>query len=121
MRFPRAATEQLLEERPELTRRLCNMALRNLTCAQTRMLTLGRMTACERVASFLLELAERRDTYRSLEIPMSRNDIADYLGLTIETVCRVLSALKRDSLIAVPTPHHIELRDRDALEAMSEA
>jgi CRP/FNR family transcriptional regulator, nitrogen fixation regulation protein len=121
MRFTRAATEQLIYERPELARRLCNMTLRNLAHAQTRLLLLGRMTAAERVASFLLELSERRDVRRVLDVPMSRNDIADYLGLTIETVCRVLTALKRDGAIAIPTPHRIEICDRDALEAVIEA
>jgi CRP/FNR family nitrogen fixation transcriptional regulator len=120
MRFPRPATERLIDERPELARRICNMTLRNLAHAQTRLLLLGRMTASERVASFLLELADRRDARRALDVPMSRNDIADYLGLTIETVCRVLSALKRAGAIAIPSPHRIELRDRDALEAVVE-
>jgi len=120
MRFNRAATERLIDERPELARRMCNMTLRNLAHAQTRLLQLGRMTAPERVASFLIELADRRDARRALDIPMSRNDIADYLGLTIETVCRVLSAMKRDGAIAIPNPHRIELCDRDALEAMVE-
>lgn len=117
MRFPRAATERLIDERPELARRMCTMTLRNLAHAQTRMLLLGRMTASERVASFLLELAERRDVRRILDVPMSRGDIADYLGLTIETVCRVLSALKRNGAIAIPNPHRIELYDRGVLEA----
>jgi CRP/FNR family nitrogen fixation transcriptional regulator len=117
MRFPRAATERLIDERPELARRMCNMTLRSLAHAQTRMLLLGRMTAVERVASFLLELADQRDVRRVLEMPMSRNDIADYLGLTIETVCRVLSAFKRDHAIAIPNPQRIEICDRDALEA----
>jgi len=120
MRFSRAATERLIDERPELARRLCNMTLRNLAHAQTRMLLLGRMTASERVASFLLDLAERRDACRVLDVPMSRNDIADYLGLTIETVCRVLSAFKRDVIIACPNPHRIEICDREALEALIE-
>jgi len=118
MRFPRAATQRLIEEKPEFARHMCNMTLRSLAHAQTRMLLLGRMTASERVASFLLELAERRDVRRVIEVPMSRNDIADYLGLTIETVCRVLSGLKRDGAIATPSPHQIELCDRDALEAV---
>lgn len=118
MRFTRAATARLIDERPELARRLCSMTLRNLAHAQTRLLLLGRMTAPERVASFLLELAERRDVRRVLDVPMSRNDIADYLGLTIETVCRVLSAMKRDGAIAIPHPHRIEIRDRDALAAV---
>jgi CRP/FNR family nitrogen fixation transcriptional regulator len=121
MRFTRAATERLIDERPELARRMCNMTLRNLAHAQTRLLLLGRMTAPERVVSFLLELAERRDVRRVLDVPMTRSDIADYLGLTIETVCRVLSALKRESVIAIPTPQRIEILDWDALEAMIEA
>ena len=120
MRFSRAATERLIDERPELARRMCNMTLRSLAHAQTRLLLLGRMTAPERVASFLIELAERRDVQRTLDVPMSRNDIADYLGLTIETVCRVLSAMKRDGAITIPHPHRIEICDRDALEYLIE-
>ena len=121
MRFPRAATERLIDKRPELSRRLCDMTLRDLAHAQTRMLLLGRMTASERVANFLLELAERRDAHRVVDVPMSRTDIADYLGLTIETVCRVLSVLKRGGAIAIPDTHRIELCDRGALEAVGEA
>lgn len=120
MRFPRAATDRLIDQRPELSRRLCNMTMRNLAHAQTRMLLLGRMTAPERVASFLVEFAERRDVRRILDVPMSRLDIADYLGLTIETVCRILSGFKRDGLIAIPNPHRIELLDRQTLETVSE-
>jgi CRP/FNR family nitrogen fixation transcriptional regulator len=84
------------------------------------MLMLGRMSASERVATFLLDMFERRDAIRALDLPMSRNDIADYLGLTIETVCRVMSAFKRDGVIGIPTSHRIELRDRAALAAIGE-
>ena len=52
---------------------------------------------------------------------MPRTDIADYLGLTIETVCRILSLFKREGVIAIPSPHRIELLDREALEALGEA
>ena len=121
MRYPRRATERVIDDNPQLARHLCDMTLRDLAHAQTRMLLLGRMTAPERVASFLLEMSERRDTRRVVDLPMSRNDIADYLGLTIETVCRVLSAFKRAGAIAIPTPHRIELRDRSALEAVGDA
>jgi CRP/FNR family nitrogen fixation transcriptional regulator len=121
MRFARRATERLIDENPQLARGLCTMTLRDLAHAQTRMLLLGRMTAAERVASFLLEISERRDTRRALDLPMSRIDIADYLGLTIETVCRVLSLFKRDGMIAIPNPHRIELCDRAMLEAVGEA
>ncbi len=120
MRYPRRPTERLLDEHPHLTYRLYDMTLRDLAHAQTRMLLLGRMTAAERVASFLLELAERREARRVLDLPMSRNDIADYLGLTIETVCRVLSFFKKDGVIAIPSPHRIELCDRAALAALAE-
>ncbi len=121
IRYPRQATEQMLDEVPQLARRLREIALRDLTNAQGRMLLLGRMTAAERVATFLLDIFERRDAVRALDLPMSRNDIADYLGLTIETVCRVLSAFKREGAIAIPNPHRIELLDRAALAAIGDA
>jgi CRP/FNR family nitrogen fixation transcriptional regulator len=79
------------------------------------------MTASERLASFLLEVAERRDTPRAVDLPMSRYDIADYLGLTMETVCRAFSAFKHDAVIALPTPQRVELRDRETLESLCEA
>ena len=121
MRFPKDATERLVAARPELAMRLCNLTLRNLSHAQTRMMLLGRMTVVERVASFLLELAERRDVRRFLDLPMTRTDIGDYLGLTTETVCRALTTFKRDGVIAIPSTHRIEICDREALEALTEA
>ena len=120
MRFERKATERLMDQNAAVARILRDTVLRDLTNAHGRTLLLGRMTALERVAIFLLEMFERRDRTKTLDLPMSRNDIADYLGLTIETVCRTLSAFKRDGVIAIPTPHRIELLDRDALEAVSE-
>jgi CRP/FNR family transcriptional regulator, nitrogen fixation regulation protein len=121
MRYPRRATERLIDESPSLARGLRDMTLRDLANAQVRMLMLGRMSAPERVATFLLDMFERRDASQVLDLPMSRNDIADYLGLTIETVCRVMSAFKRDGTIGIPTPHRIVLRDRAALAALREA
>jgi CRP/FNR family nitrogen fixation transcriptional regulator len=120
IRYPQRAADRLIDENPRLARRLCEKTLNDLAHAQSRMLLLSRMTASERVASFLLELAERRDSPRALDIPMSRYDIADYLGLTMETVCRTLSAFKREGMIALPTPQRIELRDREALEALGD-
>ena len=81
--------------------------LRDLTNAHGRTLLLGRMTAPERIAAFLLEMFDRRERTKSIDLPMSRIDIADYLGLTVETVCRTLSTLKRDGVIAVPNPRII--------------
>jgi CRP/FNR family nitrogen fixation transcriptional regulator len=120
MRYQRRATEQLVDRNRALARVLRDTVLRELTAAQRRALLLARMTAPERIATFLLEMCERRDRTKFIDLPMSRNDIADYLGLTIETVCRILSALKRAGAIAIACPHRIELLDRAALEAMSE-
>ena len=120
MRYQRRATEQLVDRNPALARMLRDTVLRELTAAHGRAFLLARMTAPERVAAFLLEMRERRDRTKFVDLPMSRNDIADYLGLTIETVCRTLSAFKRAGAIAIASPHRIELLDRSALEAMSE-
>jgi CRP/FNR family nitrogen fixation transcriptional regulator len=120
MRFRRNATEQLTDHNVALARLMRDTMLRHLANAHGRTLLLGRMTAPERVAAFLLEMVERRDRTKVLDLPMSRNDIADYLGLTIETVCRVLSSFKREGVIAIPNPHRIELRDREALKAAVE-
>jgi CRP/FNR family nitrogen fixation transcriptional regulator len=121
MRFQRKATESLIDHNSAVARQFCETMLRDLANAHGRTLLLGRMTAPERVATFLLEMFERRNRSKTLDLPMSRNDIADYLGLTIETVCRTLSGFKRDGIIAIPNPHRIELLDRDALEAVGEA
>jgi CRP/FNR family nitrogen fixation transcriptional regulator len=119
VRYPRPATERLIDDNPAVARFLRDMTLKSLAAAQSRLALLGRMTACERVASFLVELSERSDDERHVELPMCRCDIADYLGLTIETVCRVLSDLKRRGVIAISS-HSITLLDRFALEVISE-
>ena len=85
MRYPHGAADRLIDETPRLAREMYDRTLRELTQTQTHTLVLSRMTASERLASFLLELAERRDMPRALDLPMSRYDIADYLGLTMET------------------------------------
>jgi CRP/FNR family transcriptional regulator, nitrogen fixation regulation protein len=121
MRFQRTATERLIEQNSVLARLLRDTMLRDLANAHGRTVLLGRMTAPERVAAFLIEMLERRDRTKALDLPMARNDIADYLGLTVETVCRTLSAFKRDGVIAIPSPHRIELLDRHALRSIGEA
>jgi len=115
------AADRLIDETPRLAREMYNRTLRELRQTQTHTLVLSRMTASERLASFLLEIAERRDTPRAAHLPMSRYDIADYLGLTMETVCRTFTAFRRDGIIVLPTPQRVELRDREALETMCEA
>jgi CRP-like cAMP-binding protein len=119
LRLPHAATERLIERNPAFARHLRDEMLKSLEAAQHRLFLLGRMTACERVAAFLLELSERGAGGR-VDLPMSRCDIADHLGLTVETVCRVLSDFKRRRLIAAPDAHRLELLDRAALAAIAE-
>jgi CRP/FNR family transcriptional regulator, nitrogen fixation regulation protein len=75
--------------------------MRSLERAQDHMLLLGRKSAMEKIAAFLLDLGERYGDHH-LELPMSRTDIADYLGLTIETVSRSLTQLERQHVIEVP-------------------
>jgi CRP/FNR family nitrogen fixation transcriptional regulator len=87
--------------------------------AEGHMLLLGRKTAEERVASFLLEMSERIHNASMVELPMSRQDIADYLGLTIETVSRTFTQLESKATIELPTSRRIALRNRSALQRLN--
>ena len=79
------------------------------------MLVLGRKSACERLAWFLMDVAQRIPASDRVELPMSRQDIADFLGLTIETVSRTMSQLQDDRVIALPSCRQVVLRDRETL------
>ena len=122
-RFPRRKFEALLEELPKLGQRLLVMASHELSAAQDRMMLLGRRTARERVVSFVLMLsqaAERRGQRNNpVVLPMPRGDIADYLGLTIETVSRTLTHLKVEKLIKLPSDDRIELLQRAELREIT--
>jgi CRP/FNR family transcriptional regulator, nitrogen fixation regulation protein len=119
-RYPRRAVDALAENNVGLARRLRDLTSVSLRMANTRCVLLGRKTASERIATFLLEMAERlpRARARILELPMSRTDMADHLGLTIETVCRVLAHLRRDGTIAIQRGS-IEIRDSVSLQQMA--
>jgi CRP-like cAMP-binding protein len=119
LRFPRARIERLEREEQDIRLSLMQMLRRDLLSAQNHLLMLGRQTAKERVASFLLLMAERRHQGNTINVPKSRQDIADYLGLTIETVCRALSELKRQRVIAIPNRHQIVVRNTQILETMA--
>jgi CRP/FNR family nitrogen fixation transcriptional regulator len=95
--------------------KLLNIALRGLARTQEHLLLLGRMSANERMVSFLLDLMERQDADDVVMLPMQRNDIADYLGMTFETVSRVLRGLRDKGLIHVPSVDRVEILDSDAL------
>lgn len=122
-RFPRAQFERLLDEFPRLERRLLTIASNELAAAQDQMILLGRKTAQERIASFLLDLASRdnsgvlQEEFLSLE--MTRRDIADYLGLTTETVSRVFTALRHRGCIALEGANRVQLLDIEALEELA--
>jgi CRP/FNR family transcriptional regulator len=129
-RFSRSKLRLLLEDFPALERRLLDAASNELVAAQEQMLLLGRKTARERLASFLVARAEGQSLRplncahhggraSNVHLPMTRNDIADYLGLTIETVSRTLTRLRTEKLIEVPTPSEIVLRDMHGLESLA--
>jgi CRP/FNR family nitrogen fixation transcriptional regulator len=84
-----------------------------------RHVTLLIKTAQERVVSFLLEMADRVPSGNAVELPMSRQDIADYLGVTIETVSRTLSGLETAATIELPSSRRIVLRNHDALSRLN--
>ena len=119
-RYPRRMVEALADSHAALARRLRALALANLRNAHERMVMLGRKTAIERIASFVLEM-ERRATApgrRVTEVPMNRTDVADHLGLTVETVCRILAHMKRESIVVLHRSG-IEVLDRPTLRAMA--
>ncbi len=102
----------------DVARQLWTLTGRELHRVQDHMMLLIK-TAQERVASFLLEMADRVSAGPALDLPMSRQDIADYLGLTIETVSRTLTQLESDAAIALPTSRRIVLRNRSALNRLN--
>jgi CRP/FNR family nitrogen fixation transcriptional regulator len=99
-------------------REMLAMALVGLGRTQDHLLLLGRLSANERMAAFILDLMERQQTDDLVLLPMQRNDIADYLGMTFETVSRVLRVLKDRNIIRLPSVERIEVLDADALAAI---
>lgn len=93
---------------------------RELERAQAHLMLLGRKSACERVASFLAALADRRPGDKEVTLHMSRQDIADYLGLTIETVSRTFTQLQADGVIALNGCRHVRIVSRHALERLTQ-
>jgi CRP/FNR family transcriptional regulator len=122
-RFPRRQLHARLATAPGLGREVLALACDELSAAQEQMLLLARKTATERVAYFLVTVADRilanRHPARALDLPMCRIDIADFVGLTIETVSRVLGKLKAEGLIALPSSHRVELLRMSELRALA--
>jgi CRP/FNR family nitrogen fixation transcriptional regulator len=119
--FPRICFDRLAEEnsgvRVELLRHLSS----NLLTAQQHLFVLGCQKARERVASFLLRLADRVGATCGdrLDLPMSRQDIADHLGLTIETISRTITGLRSTGAVLIPNTHQVVLRDMAALRTLA--
>jgi CRP/FNR family nitrogen fixation transcriptional regulator len=101
-----------------IARQLWTMAAEELQRAQDHIMLLIK-TAQERVAGFLMEMSARNSGASEVDLPMSRQDIADYLGLTIETVSRTLTQLENSGAIAVPTSRRIVLRSRGTLSRLN--
>lgn len=120
MAFRRTQFTTLLHADPAFGDQLMSSMIASLDRAHEHMVLLGRKTALEKVATFLLDLANRLSNGNCVELPMQRADIADYLGLTIETVSRVLSQMVRDGLIKLTAASRtIFLKDKAALELLA--
>jgi CRP/FNR family nitrogen fixation transcriptional regulator len=104
----------------EVMQQLWTQTAAYLQRAQSQMLLLGRKNCQERVATFLLDMSARLRSAGTIELPMSRQDIADYLGLTIETVSRTFTQLERDGVISMPVSRRIVLRDRPVLDELND-
>jgi CRP/FNR family transcriptional regulator len=117
--FPRHVLDRLVKRTPELEHKLHRQALKELDEARDWMLTLGRKTAQEKVASFLYLIATHIDPesvdMSTFDLPLSRADIADFLGLTIETVSRQFTKLRKESVIRIENNRHVTVPDMDRL------
>ncbi len=126
--FPHNAFETILKKFPELEHRLFAHTLDELDSAREWMLLLGRKTAAEKVANFLYILAKRshlqgcsspNEDTASFAIPLTRADMADYLGLTIETVSRQMTKLKKNNVILMQDNRYINVIDMNLLSSLS--
>ncbi|AXA43647.1 MULTISPECIES: Crp/Fnr family transcriptional regulator [Rhizobium] len=123
--FPRNLLDRMISEAPELQRSLHDQALKELDAAREWMLTLGRRTAGEKVASLLYLIATHAEpqtaTSTDFDLPLSRTEIADFLGMTIETVSRQMTRLRKSGVIGIENFRHIIVPDMDELEQMISA
>lgn len=119
MSYRRRDVERLAAGNDVLSRQLFSYAMRNMARAQDHALLLGRKSAVEKVVAFLMEWAEHSPRSGTVALAMTRQDIADYLGLTIETVSRTLSQLERDAVIELPTARQIRFKNPAALRTLN--
>ena len=119
MSYRRSGLDSLAFNDASLSEQLFAYAMHNLARAQDHALLLGRRSATEKVAIFLADWAKRSPSGKDVSLAMTRQDIADYLGLTIETVSRTLSLLDRQAMIAFASPRQIRIIDPAALQSLN--
>jgi CRP/FNR family transcriptional regulator, nitrogen fixation regulation protein len=117
--YRRTSVEALAQKDMSVGRQLFRYAMRGMTRAQEHTLLLGRRGAAEKVAAFLIRLAAQSPDHHAITLKMSRQDIGDYLGLTIETVSRTFSQLERDGVIELPNARQVCVRNPEALEDLA--
>jgi CRP/FNR family transcriptional regulator, anaerobic regulatory protein len=118
-RFARGRFFAMINESPALRPQLFAILCDEMSAAQDQMLLLGRKTAEERVVSFLLAIHRKSAVGAEIELPMSRQDMADYLGLTIETVSRMMTSLSRRGWIGAGACHTVTLRRLSTLREIA--
>ena len=120
VRYRRTNVDEQAVSQPALAHYLLDIACANLAAARHQLVLLGRKTAEERIASFLLSLFDRIGRSEGeqdvIDLPMSRTDIADHLGLSTETVSRTFTGLARRGLLALPSAQTVVICDREALQ-----
>jgi len=116
--FKRRTVEHFAAREIQVSRQLLALTARNLDHAEEHMLLLGRKTAAEKVATFLLEMDGRMQPSGAISLPMTRRDIADYLGLTLETVSRTISQLQAEGTLELSTARQITVQRRSKLRAL---
>lgn len=121
-RFPRKGMSKIIEKYPSFEHNLLELASNELAAAQEHVLLLGRKTAAERLCSFILNISAKQNTSEQNEtvmLPMTRQDIADYLGLTIETVSRTFTRLKKSGVIELMESDIIGITSQEQLETLA--
>lgn len=117
--YRRRGMETVIAADDRIARQFFAYAMTCLEQTREHCLLLGRGSAAQKIAAFLTEMADRGEAATVLALPMSRQDIADYLGLTIETVSRTLSQMERDGTIALPSTRKVVLKNRRLLEDLN--
>lgn len=123
-RFSAAALRRIAERMPHLEHELFARARDELDAAHDQIMLLGRKSPREKVATFLLDLARRGERWGQpsdrVRLEMTRGDIGDYLGLTLETVSRTLNRMKREGIVALPSAAEVVFLQADVIRGLAE-